>query len=169
MAAIATLMELFSPGDHLIIENDLYGYLYNLYEKEKWLPYFTLDNAIWRGKFEPFYSLCNFGPVYSQGLVKKMTDALIMEMRVGIAAARSGKNLPTRFKKKNEVIIPCIMDMMKKMNIKVVSEGIEYEEQIHFLREAGGVVIQGYYFSKPVPPEDFYQTYQELNGHYPIP
>ena len=98
---------------------------YNLYEKEKWLPYFTLDNAIWRGKFEPFYSLCNFGPVYSQGLVKKMTDALIMEMRVGIAAARSGKNLPTRFKKKNEVInkqLGKYLDLLENRSLNRISE-----------------------------------------------
>lgn len=72
-------------------------------------------------------------------------------------------------KRKNETIIPCIMDMMKKMNIKVVCEGVEYAEQLHFLQDAGGEVIQGYYFSKPVPAEDFYRTYEELNGHYPLP
>jgi len=72
-------------------------------------------------------------------------------------------------KRKNETIIPCIMDMMKKMNIKVVCEGVEYAEQLHFLQDAGGDVIQGYYFSKPVPAEDFYRVYEELDGHYPLP
>jgi hypothetical protein len=74
---------------------------YNLYEKNHWRPYFTLErNNIWRGKFEPFYSLSNFGPCYSPGLVNKMKESLIKEMRVGITAARSGMNLPTKFKKK---------------------------------------------------------------------
>ncbi len=72
-------------------------------------------------------------------------------------------------KRKNETIIPGIIDIMKKMNIKVVCEGVEYAEQLHFLQDAGGEVIQGYYFSKPIPAEDFYHTYEELNGHYPLP
>lgn len=70
-----------------------------------WIPYINPKNdMIWRGKFEPFYSMSNFGPVLSPGLVNKMNEGLIKEMRVGITAARSGMNLPTRFKKKNEHI-----------------------------------------------------------------
>ena len=98
---------------------------YNLYEKSQWLPYFMVDNNIWRGKFEPFYSVCNFGPVYSPSLVKKMTDALVKEMRVGIAAARSGKNLPTRFKKKNEVInkqLGKYLDLLENRHLNRISE-----------------------------------------------
>ena len=99
---------------------------YNLYEKSQWLPYIKLENGnIWRGKFEPFYSICNFGPVYSPFLVKKMTDALIKEMRVGIAAARSGKNLPTRFKKKNEVInkqLGKYLDFLENRHLNRISE-----------------------------------------------
>lgn len=48
--------------------------------------------------------MTNFGPVLSPGLVNKMTNSLIKEVRVGIAAARSGMNLQTKFKKKNEQI-----------------------------------------------------------------
>jgi hypothetical protein len=78
---------------------------YNLYEKEEWMPYITLkDDQIWRGKFEPFYSPTSFGPVLSPNLINKMTESLIKEVRVGITAARSGMNLQTKFKKKNEAI-----------------------------------------------------------------
>ena len=83
------------------------------------------NGNIWRGKFEPFYSICNFGPVYSPFLVKKMTDALIKEMRVGIAAARSGKNLATRFKKKNEVInkqLGKYLDFLENRHLNRISE-----------------------------------------------
>jgi hypothetical protein len=78
---------------------------YNVYDREQWLPYVSLkDNIIWRGKFEPFYSLTNFGPVLSPGLINKMNESLIKEVRIGITAARSGMNLQTKFKKKNEHI-----------------------------------------------------------------
>jgi hypothetical protein len=58
------------------------------------------SDEIFRGKFESFYSINKFGPVLSPGLVNKMIEGLIKEMRVGITAARSGMNLQTRFKKK---------------------------------------------------------------------
>ena len=54
-----------------------------------------------------------------------MTDALIKEMRVGIAAARSGKNLPTRFKKKNEVINKQLgkqLDFLENRHLNRISE-----------------------------------------------
>lgn len=73
--------------------------------RKEWIPYFHCkDEKIWRGKFDHFFSMTNFGPAISPGLVVKMTNALVKEVRVGIAAARSGMNLQTRFKKKNEQI-----------------------------------------------------------------
>jgi hypothetical protein len=79
---------------------------YNLYDKDCFYPYLVLKNdQIWRGKFETFYSLSNFGTPYSPGLVNKMKENLIKEMRVGITAARSGMNLQTKFKKKVKINI----------------------------------------------------------------
>jgi hypothetical protein len=81
--------------------HDPYSIKYNIYDNDCWRPYVTLNNdGIFRGRFEPFYSLTNFGPCYSPGLVNKMKESLIKEMRVGITAARSGMNLQTKFKKK---------------------------------------------------------------------
>ncbi len=74
---------------------------YNIYDRTQWLPYFFLKgDKIWNGKFEHFYPLLNFGSSYSPGMINKMKDSLIKEMRVGIMAARSGMNLETKFKKK---------------------------------------------------------------------
>lgn len=85
--------------------HDPYYIKYNLYDNETWRPYLIMNNdSIFRGRFEPFYSLTNFGPCYSPGLVNKMKESLIKEMRVGITAARSGMNLQTKFKKKTEQI-----------------------------------------------------------------
>ncbi len=85
---------------------------YNIYEKSRWMPFFDLkddhvcpgQDKIWRGCFDMFYSLTNFGPSFKPKMVNKMRDGLIKEMRVGITAARSGMNLQTKFKKKNEQI-----------------------------------------------------------------
>lgn len=47
--------------------------------------------------------------------------------------------------------------MIHTMGSKVVSEGVETQEQYEFIRDAGGTYIQGFYFSKPLPEQDFIQ------------
>ena len=45
--------------------------------------------------------------------------------------------------------------MFKAMDLKVVSEGVETESQLKTLSLLGVDFIQGYYFSKPIPMDDF--------------
>ena len=52
-------------------------------------------------------------------------------------------------------IIRMIINLSKMMNATTVAEGVETKEQCDFLKENGCDVIQGYYFSKPLPPEEF--------------
>ena len=69
--------------------------------------------------------MSNFGPVISPGLVVKMTNSLVKEIRVGIAAARSGMNLQTKFKKKNEqinLILRNYLDYLEDMALNRISE-----------------------------------------------
>ncbi len=72
-------------------------------------------------------------------------------------------------KSKNRVIVPCIVEMMQKLGIQTICEGVEREDQCRFLREARCRFVQGYYFSRPVAPESFYQTYMKYRGCYPVP
>lgn len=52
-------------------------------------------------------------------------------------------------------IINGIIQMVHHLGIKVIAEGAETEAQVKFLRDNGCDYIQGYYFSKPLPEEDF--------------
>ena len=52
-------------------------------------------------------------------------------------------------------IIKMIINISKMFNATSVAEGVETEEQYLFLKENGCDVIQGYYFSKPLPIDDF--------------
>jgi len=52
-------------------------------------------------------------------------------------------------------MIELIIDIANYLNVPVVAEGVETEEQYLALKELGCSYVQGYYFSKPVPPEDF--------------
>ena len=52
-------------------------------------------------------------------------------------------------------LVKLIMDIATFLHIPVVAEGVEEENQMKLLKEMGCSIIQGYYFSKPVPPEEF--------------
>lgn len=52
-------------------------------------------------------------------------------------------------------VIKMIINLAKTMNAITVSEGVETKEQYEFLKENGCDVIQGYYFSKPLPIKEF--------------
>ncbi len=57
-------------------------------------------------------------------------------------------------KLRGEIIIEAIIQMAEKLNISTVAEGVETELQMQFLKKVGCNMIQGYYFSKPMPAEE---------------
>ncbi|MCJ7856991.1 EAL domain-containing protein [Lachnospiraceae bacterium NSJ-143] len=54
-------------------------------------------------------------------------------------------------------ILRFIMNLARWMNLTVVAEGVETSEQLERLRNIGCDYVQGYYFAKPMPCEDFEQ------------
>ena len=58
---------------------------------------------------------------------------------------------------KQETMIRLVMDIAKYLNMQVIAEGVEDKHQVDFLRSVGCDIIQGYYFSKPLPEDEFVQ------------
>lgn len=56
---------------------------------------------------------------------------------------------------KNKKVISSIVELAKGLNCSTVSEGVETDEQVEFLRRIGCDMIQGYYYYKPMPAKDF--------------
>lgn len=52
-------------------------------------------------------------------------------------------------------MIELIIDIADYLHVPVVAEGVETREQYLVLKAMGCEYVQGYYFSKPVPPEEF--------------
>lgn len=57
--------------------------------------------------------------------------------------------------KKGRLIVAAVINMAKALNMSVLAEGIETKEQADFLLQCGCTEMQGYYFSKPVPLEEY--------------
>ena len=52
-------------------------------------------------------------------------------------------------------IVGAVIEMGHKMGLKVIAEGVETEEQMTLLQYMKCNFMQGYYFSKPLPPAEF--------------
>ena len=64
------------------------------------------------------------------------------------------------FKTKDK-ILPTLVETFKQMNFSVTAEGIESIEMAEALKEIGCDYLQGFYFSKPIPAEEFAKKYGE--------
>ncbi|MBI5196613.1 MAG: EAL domain-containing protein [Nitrospirae bacterium] len=54
-------------------------------------------------------------------------------------------------------IVNAIIAMAHILKLKVIAEGVETEEQLNFLRSGQCDDMQGYFFSRPLPPEELEQ------------
>ncbi|MBD5080677.1 MAG: EAL domain-containing protein [Ruminococcaceae bacterium] len=52
-------------------------------------------------------------------------------------------------------IVTSVARMSKWLNTPMLAEGVETKEQFEFLKSVGCAYIQGYYFAKPIPEEEF--------------
>ncbi len=59
--------------------------------------------------------------------------------------------------KKKQLVTETIINLSHNLGLKVVAEGIENIEQFHMLKEQKCDLIQGYYFSKPIPEEEAFE------------
>lgn len=56
---------------------------------------------------------------------------------------------------KSRTIITYVIRMISALGMKLIAEGVETSEQADFLKEKGCTEMQGYYFYKPMPVEEF--------------
>ncbi len=90
----------------------------------------------------------DFGSGYSSlNMISTLPiDVLKLDMAFIRSAFREGGD--TR-------MLEIMIDIARALNVPVIAEGVETEEQMKALRAIGCDIVQGYYFSRPVPPEEF--------------
>jgi EAL domain-containing protein (putative c-di-GMP-specific phosphodiesterase class I) len=57
--------------------------------------------------------------------------------------------------KRGAMIVSAILAMARELNIKTHAEGVETTEQLEFLQKRGCMLVQGYYFCKPLDVDKF--------------
>ena len=90
----------------------------------------------------------DFGSGYSSlnMLSSLPIDALKMDMKFIQNAAADNREFR---------LIELILDIAEFLGVPVIAEGVETENQMTMLKDAGCDLVQGYYFSKPVPAPEF--------------
>lgn len=90
----------------------------------------------------------DFGSGYSSlNMLSSMPiDVLKMDMKFirGIENSETDRRL-----------VSLILDIAQCLQAKVVAEGVESQNQLQFLKDEGCDLVQGYFFSKPLPAEEF--------------
>ncbi|MGN0327942.1 MAG: EAL domain-containing protein [Lachnospira sp.] len=61
-------------------------------------------------------------------------------------------------------VMTAAMNMIKGMELEIVSEGIETKEQLNKMENLGIDYIQGFYFSKPLSPEEYIEFLKNANN-----
>ena len=66
---------------------------------------------------------------------------------------------------KGRNIILSIVQMMRRLHLPIIAEGVETKEQADFMVRAGCPLIQGYYYARPLSVEEFVQKMKEDSIH----
>lgn len=102
-----------------------------------------------------YISMDDFGAGYSNlNMLSRFPIQIIKLDREFVRDLEQNKNV--------RGIIACVVDMAHAMGLKVICEGVEREEHVRFLRNIGCDYAQGYYFSRPIPQDEFGQIYQSF-------
>ena len=98
----------------------------------------------------------DFGTGYSSlNMISTLPiDALKLDMQF----------IRTAFDKKTDTrMLEVIIDIADYLGVPVIAEGVETEEQLLALKAMGCDIVQGYYFSRPVPAEEYEPFLEERN------
>jgi len=90
----------------------------------------------------------DFGSGYSSLNVLKDIEVDMLKLDMKFMSA--GDN-----KKRSESIIENVVRLAKDLDLPVIVEGVEEKEQVDFLTSIGCEYVQGYYFARPMPVEDY--------------
>ena len=103
-------------------------------------------------------SIDDFGTGYSSLSMLTNYDFDIIKLDRSFFYGKNG------FTQNSKISVKAIIDLAHKLNKLVVAEGVEEASMVDFLRDAKCDIIQGYYFAKPMPKDDFLSLINEKNN-----
>jgi diguanylate cyclase (GGDEF)-like protein len=92
-------------------------------------------------------SIDDFGTEYSS--LTRLREMPVDRIKIDMQFIKGLEN-----SEKDQAITMTIINLAKNLGLKVIAEGVETLPQIEFLKNKDCDEVQGYYYHKPMPPED---------------
>lgn len=89
----------------------------------------------------------DFGSGYSS--LNTLKDAKVDVLKLDLKFIAGGNT------DRGGIILKSVIDMAKKLELGMVAEGVETKAQADFLESLGCPIIQGFFYSRPIPIEEF--------------
>ena len=121
------------------------------------MEYVSLKMKTLKEKYNIKLSLDDFGTGYSS--LSYLQSMPFDEIKIDRCFVQDITSNP-----KNASIVKSIIALAKIYNFEVIAEGVETQEECHFLKNIGCEHFQGYFFSKPVPLEQFNMIATKYGG-----
>ncbi len=146
-------------AEHICSIIDKYKVPHNVIELELTESAFFDDKQVLIGtvkKLRDFgfiVSMDDFGAGYSS--LNSLKELSIDVLKIDADFFRGADSV-----ERGMLIVSEVIDLAKKLDMKIVAEGIESREQVDFLAAQECDLIQGYYYAKPMPIEEFEEKYK---------
>jgi len=98
------------------------------------------------------FSMDDFGTGHSS--LSYLHQLPIDELKIDQSFVRNISHSP-----QNEAIVDTIIAMAQQLGLKIVAEGIESLDELHYLQTRQCDYFQGYHFARPMPFDDFLQEH----------
>ena len=108
------------------------------------------------------FSIDDFGTGYSN--LSYLQRFAVDKVKIDQSFVRNLQNEPQK-----QSIVTAIIQMARSMNLLTTAEGIEDEDARDMVRKLGCGLGQGYYFSRPLPAENFHQLLRDSQTSQPSP
>ena len=96
----------------------------------------------------------DFGKGYSSLSLLKDIHADVLKIDMGFIRGKSNVY-------RSRIILGSVIDMAEQLKMDVITEGVETGEQVRALTEMGCDCFQGFYYSRPIPVQDFEAVVRE--------
>ena len=91
-------------------------------------------------------SLDDFGTGYSS--LSHLHDLPLTKIKIDRSFVTALNRSPTSFK-----IVKSLLTLSRDMGLECIVEGVETEEEMATLKKLGGLIVQGYFYSPPIPAD----------------